>query len=140
MKRILAIDYGDKNIGFAISDSSFKISLPLKIYRRKSLKDDIDFIANLVKERNVKEIVIGNPLNSKGEEGFMSRKVKAFKDALESVLNVPIILWDERFSTKEAEQYLRAYGFNEKKMKNKKDSISASIILQSYLETLNEKK
>ncbi len=139
-ERILAIDFGEKNLGFAISDSSQRIALPLKVYRRKRNSEDFLYIKKIVKERNISRIIMGNPINFEGKEGFMSEKVKDFVDELKKYVDVEIILFDERFSTKEAEYYLREYGFDERKMKGKKDSISASIILNSYLESINERK
>ncbi len=134
--RILAIDYGEKNIGLAISDEDQKISLPLKNYRRKSIVEDINYIKELVEKRKIIKLVIGNPLNFKREESEMSGKVRDFIEKLREKIKIEIELFDETFTTKEAEYVLREFGFKEKKMKGKKDSIAASFLLSSYLESL----
>ncbi len=136
--RILAIDYGEKIFGLAISDEEWKFSFPLKNYRRKSNEEDILFLKNLIMERNIVKIIFGNPLNSKREESKMSKRVREFAKKLAVNIRVEIGFYDETFTTKEAELILREYGFKEKKMKGKKDSIAASFILSSYLETINE--
>jgi len=138
--KILAIDYGEKKFGFAISDSKQKMSFPLKILLRKGLKKDIDNIAKLVKQRKIKKIVLGNPLNFEGEESKMSKKVKNFAEELKKELDIEICLYDERFSTIGAENLLRKYGFDNRKMKGKKDSIASSLILSSYLQHKNQEK
>ncbi len=136
--RILAIDFGEKVFGLAISDKERKFSFPLKNYRRKNIEEDILFLKKLIEERKVVKIIFGNPLNSKREESKMSKKVRDFVGILSKKIKIKIELYDETFTTKEAEFVLREYGFKEKKMKGKKDSIAASFILSSYLESINE--
>ncbi len=136
--KILAIDFGEKILGLAVSDSNRKLSFPLKNYKRKNIENDLDFLKNLTIEREIKLIVFGNPINSKGKEGIMSKKVKDFAHKLSKLTDVPIEFYDESFTTKQAEYILRDYGLKEKKMKGKKDSIAASYILSSYLEYINE--
>ena len=134
--RILAIDYGEKIIGLAISDEEQKVALPLKNYRRKSLEEDILFIKQIVTERRIVKLVVGNPLNFKREESKMSGKVREFIKKLREKIEIEVELFDETFTTKEAEFVLREFGFKEKKMRGKKDSIAASFLLSSYLESL----
>jgi putative Holliday junction resolvase len=136
--KILAIDFGEKILGLAVSDSNRSFSFPLKNYSRKNLNDDILFLKNLIDEKEIKLIIFGNPINSKGAEGIMSKKVKDFAEKFKKAIDIPIVFFDESFTTKQAEYILRDYGLNQKKMKGKKDAIAASFILSSYLEYIND--
>ncbi len=133
--RILALDYGEKFFGLAISDEEQVFSLPLRNYKRKNLKEDIEYLKKVIQEREVVKLVVGNPLNSKREESKMSKKIKDFVELLKKEIDLDIDFIDETFTTKEAELILREYGFDQKKMRGKKDSIAASFILSSYLES-----
>jgi len=136
--KILAIDFGEKILGLAVSDSNRSFSFPLKNYQRKNINDDILFIKNMINDKDIKLVVFGNPINSKGIEGIMSKKVKLFAEKLKSITDTPIVFFDESFTTKQAELILRDYGLDQKKMKGKKDAIAASFILSSYLEHIND--
>lgn len=130
--RILGIDYGQKRIGLAMSD-------PLKITSQPMpfLPNDKNMWVNLkkfIEENEISEIVIGLPITMKGTDSEMTVEVEKFSKELESIVSIPIILQDERLSTMESEKFLIAANVSRDKRKLVRDSIAASLILQSYLE------
>ncbi len=133
--RILSIDYGAKRIGIAIGDDELRIVKPLCVL--KNNKYVIDHIKKFVEDYSIDRIVVGNPLRPSGGKSKMSQVVEDFAKNLRSELRkVDVILWDERYSTEEAEYYIR--GLSPKKRKEMKDKISACIILMDFLERYNE--
>ncbi len=133
--RILGIDYGSKKIGLAISDETQTIAMPLKVI--DSDEDAVDTINNIVKENDVKRIVIGLPITLSGTKGKRAIETEEFIDKLKNVLDIEIVEWDERLSTRFSERILNKA--NVKGRKNKKkviDKIAATFILQGYLDSL----
>lgn len=133
---ILALDIGRKRIGAAVSDE-LKITaqaLPTILY-----KDDKSVFLRLkeiVKQRNIAEIVVGMPLNLNGTVGRQAQYVLDFIEKLKKEFSQEIITWDERFSSKGAERMLLDAGVKRKERKEKLDQLSAQWILQGYLEKL----
>ncbi len=134
--KILAIDFGTKRMGFAVGDTATHTAAPLKQINRKNKERDIDYIRNLVKEYEVDRMIIGYPLNMDGTESTTSKEVEAFCDLLKDKLDLPIDLFDERLTSFEAEEMLKTFQPNFKKRKKVLDSISALIILTTYMETI----
>ncbi len=134
--RILGIDYGDKNIGLAVSDELFMTARTLETYRVKSKSEDKRYFENLTKDHGIGRIIIGLPFRMNGSEGFRAEKTRQFGDWLKSFLDIPLIYWDERLSTWEAQQHLREKKIKPEDWKKREDAISAAIILTAYLETL----
>jgi putative Holliday junction resolvase len=132
--RILALDHGTKRIGIALSDELGWTAQPLETYQRRTLEADLRHIDRLVRDHEVAEIVIGLPLRLNGEPGPAAQSVQEFVAQLEQVVKVPIITWDERMTTRSAEDLLIAADMSRKKRKGVVDRIAASILLQSYLE------
>ncbi len=133
--RILGIDYGSKKIGLAISDETQTIAMPLKVI--DSNEDAVDAINTIVKENDVKRIVIGLPITLSGTKGKRALETEEFIDKLKNVLDIEIVEWDERLSTRFSERILNKA--NVKGRKNKKkviDKIAATFILQGYLDSL----
>jgi putative holliday junction resolvase len=133
--RILALDHGTKRIGIALSDELGWTGQPLETYERRTLEVDLRHIDRLVREHDVAEVVIGLPLRLNGEMGPAAQSVQEFVKRLEEVLTVPVITWDERMTTKSAEELLIAADVSRKKRKGTVDRIAAAILLQSYLES-----
>ncbi|MCX6806614.1 MAG: Holliday junction resolvase RuvX [Candidatus Berkelbacteria bacterium] len=129
MKRILALDYGQKRIGLAISDPTGIIARPYGLINEpeKAIKK----IKEICQKEKIKEIVVGLPLNMKGEEGIQVQKTKAFVSELQKEVFLPIIFEDERLTTKEADKILRE--MKVKARKEKIDTLSALLILEQYL-------
>jgi putative holliday junction resolvase len=135
-KRVLAIDYGTKRIGVALSDELGWTAQPLETLNRRTLDWDIAHIASLVGTYEVRQVLLGFPLQLDGREGPAIQAMREFQARLEQGVPVPVILWDERLTTKSAEDFLIAADVSRKKRKGVVDRIAASILLQSYLASL----
>ncbi len=136
--RILALDYGTKRIGVALSDELGWTAQPLETFERKTLDRDIAHIAALVGSHDVERVVLGLPLQLDGREGPAVRAMREFAVKLEAGLSVPIVQWDERMTTKAAEELLIAADVSRKKRKGIVDRIAAAILLRSYLEAQDQ--
>lgn len=132
--RILALDYGTKRIGVALSDELGWTAQPLETYERRTLDRDIVHIHDLVRTHEVGQVLLGLPLRLNGEEGPAVQAVHEFLARLGEALPVPIVTWDERMTTKAAEEMLIAADVSRKKRKGVVDRVAAAILLQSYLE------
>jgi putative Holliday junction resolvase len=131
--RILALDYGTKRIGVALSDELGWTAQPLETFERRTLDRDVAHIVSLVNTHEVGEVVLGFPLQLDGREGPAILAMRDFASRLEQGLPVPLVLWDERLTTKAAEDLLIAADVSRKKRKGTVDRIAAAILLQSYL-------
>jgi putative Holliday junction resolvase len=131
--RILAIDYGEKRIGLAVSDELEVTARGIAVVERKSKKADLEAIAAAVSEFGAGAIVVGYPLRLDGSAGIQCEKVDRFIAALKGAVSVPVTVWDETLSTKEAEELMREAGVKRKKKRGMVDRIAAAFILQDYL-------
>jgi len=136
--RILCIDYGEKNIGLAISDPLLVTAQALDYYQPRNKKADSDYFKKLVELYDIQKIVVGLPLQMDGKEGSQSEKTRRFARWLEQELKLPFIFWDERLSTKQALHLLYQQKADIQRKKMSKDKLSAAIILSSYLESLRK--
>lgn len=134
--RILALDYGTKRIGVALSDELWWTARPLETFERRTLDRDIAHVARLVVSHEVERVVLGLPLQLDGREGPAVRSMREFVVKLEAALSVPLVLWDERMTTKAAEDFLIAADVSRKKRKGAVDRVAASLLLQGYLASL----
>ncbi len=132
--RILGVDYGDKRIGLALSDALGIVACPIGTYEAKGMRRDIDYIAELAKEKQAEAIVLGLPVNMDGTHGERAEKTKAFGRNLEKVSGLNVIYKDERLTTVSAEKSLIESNVRREKRKNVIDTVAAQIILQSYLD------
>jgi putative Holliday junction resolvase len=132
--RILALDHGTKRIGVALSDELGWTAQPLETFERRTLDRDIAHIQDLVRTHDVGQVLLGLPLRLNGEEGPAVQAVHEFVARLGEALPVPIVTWDERMTTKAAEELLIAADVSRKKRKGIVDRVAAAILLQSYLE------
>lgn len=137
--RILGVDFGDRNIGLAVSDKLLITAQALGSYRVKNEEEDKKYFKDLVLKYEIEEIVIGLPLRMDGTPGTRVQKTQKFASWLENVLKLPIVLWDERLTTKQALDILNQQKISGKKKKKLKDQISAAIILSVYLESKRKK-
>ena len=133
--RILGIDYGHKRLGLALSDEGETLASPLPVYQRRDTGQDLAFLAALVHEKNVGQIVVGLPRNMDGSLGEMAKQVLAFVDALKEKVSLPVDTFDERLTTTEAERVLIQANLSRKRRKTLRDSLAAVLILQGYLES-----
>ena len=133
--RVMALDVGDKTIGVAVSDALLLTAQSRPTLRRKDLTSDIETLRRLAMENEVHEIVVGQPFHMNGKESPQSQKVARFVDELHKVLDLPVIFWDERLTSFEAEQHLEQMGLNWRQRREQVDKIAAMIILQNYLDS-----
>lgn len=136
MSIILGLDIGDARTGVAISDELGIAAHPLCTIHRKSRKAVLAELQELVTAHKVERIVVGLPLQLDGETGTQARKVKRFAERLAQQVNLPIVFWDESFTTFEAAQILRGTKKRRKKRKQVIDQVAAVLILEGYLEEL----
>jgi putative Holliday junction resolvase len=136
LSRILALDLGKRRIGLAISDPLRVTAQGLPNLVRTRIRDDLDALEQMVKERQVGLVLLGNPINMKGTEGRQSGWVREFATAMEKRTGVPVKLWDERLTSVEAGRVLRSSGISIEKRAAAVDKLSAVILLQSYLDSL----
>ena len=136
-RRILALDPGTKRIGVALSDELGWTAQPLETFERKSLHVDVAHINELVRRHEVREIVIGMPIQLDGRAGPAAQSVQQFLEALQAAVDVPVVPWDERLTTKAAEQMLIEADVSRKKRKGVVDRVAAALLLKSYLEHLS---
>ncbi len=135
--RILALDPGTKRIGVALSDEMGWIAQPLETFERRSEASDVAHIRHLVEQHHVRQVVMGLPLRLDGRIGPEAEGVKRFMEKLEEALPVPVVPWDERLTTRSAEDLLIEANVSRRKRKGTVDRVAAAILLQSYLESLS---
>jgi putative Holliday junction resolvase len=136
--RVLALDVGERRVGVAVSDPTGTIARPLCTLERGSREDDFSAIAGLVREVGADSVVVGQPLSLDGTAGPQARRVARYAEALAQHLDVPLIPWDERFSTARADEILRQTRGEKAKRRARSDgeidALAAAVILQDYLD------
>jgi len=136
--KYLAIDYGDRRVGLAISDFDKQIAFP-----RDFLENNRNLVSQIKKfchEEQIVKVIIGLPIEMDGTMGERAVKTYEFGDKLKkSIAPMPVDYFDERLTTKEATKKLHQQGLKERDQKGQKDMVSAQIILEAYLKTLNVK-
>ncbi|MHB8111571.1 MAG: Holliday junction resolvase RuvX [Syntrophorhabdaceae bacterium] len=125
---------GDKKIGVSLSDPTLSIAQGLKLYRRSSLAEDLEEFKRIVKEHGVDEIVVGLPRDLSGKIGTRAQSVMELADKIREATDIPVNLWDERFSTNEAHRVFDIADVCHKKRKPFLDIMASQIILQGYLD------
>ena len=135
-RKIIGLDVGKKTIGIAISDPISKIALTHKTVLRKKLNEDIQVLQKIINENNAVSLVIGLPLNKDGTKGPIAQSVITFSHMLLKKIKLPILLWDERFSTIGILREMKQAGIKKKNIEKKIDSASATWILQSALDSM----
>ncbi|MBF8437597.1 Holliday junction resolvase RuvX [Halanaerobiaceae bacterium Z-7014] len=131
--RVLAIDYGQKRVGLAISDRLGITAQPYKTIINESREELIEELAEIIKKNDITEVVIGLPLHMNGTEGERAEKSRILATELEDALNISVFLQDERLSSAEVEKVMLAGDLSRAKRRAKRDKLAASIILRTYL-------
>jgi putative Holliday junction resolvase len=134
MPRILALDFGLKRIGAAISDPTGTFASPLEVYERRNERLDAAHYEALVRDERIERIVVGLPVFSSGDESPLSRQARAWGRWLGERTAVPVVYRDERYTTREAEQLLLESGLRGKALKSRRDMLAAQLLLQGYLD------
>ena len=135
--RLIGLDLGTKRIGVSICDEKQLIATPFKTINRSTANELIDELKNIIKENDIKGIVIGNPLNMDGSLGSSAQSVKDTSNNIEKSINLPICLWDERLSTVGAFNLSSQLDVNVSKREKKIDQNAAAFILQGAIDFLN---
>jgi putative Holliday junction resolvase len=135
--RILAIDYGSRRMGLAVTDPLGITAQGLETLERKNNRADFGRLERAIREYQVKEIVLGNPLRMSGQEGTQSRKVAEFAEELRRRFQLPVHLWDERLTSAEANRLLRENEVSTKRRAQAVDRMAAVLILQSFMQSRN---
>lgn len=138
--RILAIDFGMKRMGLAVCDALGITAQGLTTLERTRLKDDLQKIHDLAEEYAVERVLVGHPVNHSGGETAMSQHAAAFAEKLRRCVNCPVDLWDERFTSVEANRTLRESGISLNKRRRAVDRVAAILLLQSYLDYLSNER
>ena len=132
--RILAIDYGSRRMGLAVSDLLGITAQGIETLERKNKRRDFARLERVLREYQIVEIVLGNPLRMSGEEGTQSQKVAEFAEQLRQKFQIPVHLWDERLTSAEANRLLREADLSIQKRAQAVDRMAAALILQSFLQ------
>jgi len=132
--RVLAIDFGLRRIGLAVSDALGITAQGLPTFQRTAIRKDIEHIRNLATEYSVQKIIIGHPISHAGKATAMSRHAEDFAKKLGSRLDCPVELWDERLTSVEANRMLKSAGLSINKRRQAVDRVAAVLLLQNYLD------
>lgn len=136
MGRILGIDYGDRRVGISVSDPLGITAQGICTLENKVFEKMMENLKKIIEEYNPAEIVLGMPKNMDGSIGFRGEITLEFKESLEKISNdAKIVLWDERLTTVSADRIFHVTGTKGKDRKKVVDTVAASIILQSYLDS-----
>tara|TARA_Y100000996_G_scaffold232148_1_gene182713 strand:- start:509 stop:979 length:471 start_codon:yes stop_codon:yes gene_type:complete len=136
-QRLLCLDVGTKTIGVAISNSELTIATPISIITRKNLINDVLELNKIIFSRNIGILIIGLPVNMNGSEGPKCQSVRQFVKNISKSIELDIIFWDERLSTKAVEKLMIANDTTRAKRKKQIDKEAASFILQGLLDHIN---
>jgi len=132
--RILGIDYGLKRVGVAVSDASGRLANPLGCIQARSVKHVVAELTKYVLKYEPGEIVVGEPLQLDGSPGALAVKAAEFAGLIGREFAARVVMWDERYTSFEADELLRERGMKWRKRREKMDKAAAAVILQSYLD------
>ena len=133
---LIGLDLGTQTIGTAFCDAGWRFASPGKTLKRGKFGADRQELAALVAERGIRGVVIGLPLNMDGSEGPRSQSSRAYARNVAEALALPVLLWDERWSTASAESALIAQDMSRAKRATRIDSAAAAVILQAAIDAL----
>lgn len=132
--RVLGLDVGARRIGIAVSDPLGITAQGLETLHRQNKRHDFDHLKKVIRNYEVKEIVVGLPLRMSGAEGTQSEKMRAFAESLRNKFRLPVHLWDERLTSAEANRFLRETDLSIEKRGQAVDRMAAVLILQGWME------
>ena len=135
-QRLIGLDLGTKTIGMALSDPGLMIATPLRTIKRTKFSKDAAELLDLCERENVGAIVLGLPINMNATEGPRAQATRAFARNLQKLTDLPIALWDERWSTAAAERAMIEADLSRAKRAEKIDAAAAGFILQGVLDRL----
>lgn len=133
--RVLGLDVGARRIGIAISDPLSITAQGIDTLHRKNKKYDLQHLNRVIREYEVREIVVGLPLRMSGDEGIQAGKIHEFAEDLRKRFKLPVHLWDERLTSAEANRLLRETDLSIEKRGKAVDRMAAILILQSWMDS-----
>ena len=133
--RVLALDWGVKRIGLALSGPLGFTAQGLSTLARRNKQQDLNYLKSLARKHCVSLVLVGNPLQMNGNEGTQAEKVRLFAKELEEHLNIEVRLWDERLTSMEAQRVLQDAGVTLAKRGKAVDRMAAVLLLQNFLDS-----
>lgn len=133
-KRILAVDYGRRRVGLAVSDELGLAARGLPTVRAESRRSAIDSVAQAAADVGAVEFLVGLPLNMDGSKGPMAEAAASFAAALKRTTGLPVRLWDERLTTVAARRTMRETGLRDRNKEGALDRMAAVLLLNNYLQ------
>ena len=138
--RLLGMDFGEKRVGLAISDSLGLTSQPLGLIERQSDAQLLEEISDIIREHHVHLLVVGHPVGLSNRDTSRAKRTRRFVRLLRKSLEIPVEKWDERLSTTQADRVLNEMETKPSRKIQKRDVIAAQLILQAYLDHQNTKR
>ncbi|MBC7258405.1 MAG: Holliday junction resolvase RuvX [Chloroflexi bacterium] len=133
---VVGLDVGRRRIGVAASDPTGFLASGVRVIQRATLERDVEAVRSLVESLGAAQVVVGYPLSMSGEAGPQAEETERFVEALRLRTSVPVILWDERLSTLEADRRMQEAGVSGRERRQRVDVAAAILILQSYLDSI----
>lgn len=133
--RLLGIDFGTVRLGLAVTDPSQQFASPYENYTRRTQVLDAKYLQQVVREERIVGLVLGLPLHLDGRESDKSRETREFAKWLVSTVSLPLVFFDERFTSTEAARQLAQSGLSRQKRKQRLDMLAAQLLLAGYLES-----
>jgi putative holliday junction resolvase len=133
-ERIAGIDYGTVRIGIALADRETRIATPYENYQRSTLERDAGYFKKFATEERIALLVVGLPVHMSGNESQKSAEARQFGDWLQAESGVPVVYFDERYTSSQADELLDTAGLTSKQRKARRDMLAAQILLTAYLE------
>lgn len=134
--KLLGVDYGTKRVGLAVSTYDQKISSPLEVYQRRNETLDSKYFREIVQDYTIAGLVVGLPIHLSGGEGQSARGAREYGQWLVKLTGLPILFWDERFTSAVADDHMIGIDMTRKQRKRRIDMVAAHIMLQAYLDSL----
>jgi len=133
--RSLGIDFGEKRIGLAISDPEGRLAVPLTTLERRNDRSAVRAIEEIARREGVGRLVLGEPVGLDGQRGEAAERVRRFGNRLAGITGLPVRLINESLTTVEAQERLRAAGFDPRREPERIDAVAAQILLQEALDS-----
>lgn len=130
---MLSLDVGKKRIGLAVSDELGLTAQGIETLQRTRIRDDLSRLKQVTEQWGIRELLVGRPLHLSGDHSRQSEYTREFAERLSKYLNLPVVFWDERLTSKEAERFLRENGVAPERKSGVIDRMSAVLLLQNYL-------
>ncbi|MCR5845034.1 MAG: Holliday junction resolvase RuvX [bacterium] len=138
--RLIALDIGRVRTGIAASDADATIASPVKVLPSQEVFGNARSFRNIIEDYEPERIVVGLPISMDGEENEQAKWVRERAESISAAIGVPVDYQDERLSSTQAKSIMRERGLTERDMRGKLDMVAASIILQTYIDSLREEE